>query len=31
MRDGDIEVGMMLRTLRWRNGGAIWAQKMESA
>ena len=25
MRDGDMEVGMMLRMLSWRNGGAIWA------
>ena len=27
----DMEVGMMLRMLRWRNGVAIWAQKMEPA
>ena len=26
-----MEVRMMLRMLSWRNGGAIWAQKMESA
>ena len=31
MRKGDMEVGMMLRILSWRNGGAIWAQKMELA
>ena len=31
MREGDMEVEMMLKMLRWRNGGAIWAQKMEPA
>ena len=28
MREGDMEVGMMLS---WKNEGTIWAQKMEQA
>ena len=30
MRECDMEVGMMMRILSWRNERAIWAQKMES-
>ena len=27
----NMEVGMMLNMLSWRNGRAIWVQKMKSA
>ena len=30
MREGDMEIKMMLRMLSWRNEGAIYAQQMES-
>ena len=31
MRKGDMEVGMMLGMLSWRNRGVILVQKMKSA
>ena len=29
MKEGNKEVGMMLKMLSWRNRGVIWAQKMK--